>query len=260
MPVFLRNFRWILGFRACTGGANHDPINLDRQPAKNLQKTTLIFMNKITSALLFAAALVLFACQSPQAPAEQAQDTVATPETATATAPAPEAPYDPDPTDTVPGDRYIIHATSAQTADLVRKTLQEKMKADLEKNLLDSSQRKFMFFEYDLNDDGQKEVFVGLVGSYFCGSGGCSPYLLDSQGNVITHFSVSDYPIIVDNNKTAGYKDLFIYSGGKYRVVKYDGKKYPSNPSLQPALKTTPGDGLPRLLDFIHEPYPRFNF
>lgn len=186
--------------------------------------------------------------------------TKATADTVTAVAPVAEPPYDPDPTDTIPGDQYGINSSSKQTADLVRLTLQDKLKADLDKNIVDSLSRKFIFFEYDLNDDGNKEILVGLIGPYFCGSGGCSPYLLDNQGNVITHFSVSDYPIVIDNNKTNGWKDLFIRSNGKDRIVKFDGKKYPSNPSTLPALKVIPGDGLPRALNFVNEPYPWFRF
>ena len=175
------------------------------------------------------------------------------------TTPATEPPYDPDPTDTIPGDRYGINSSSKQTADLVRLTLQDKLKSDLEKNLVDSLSRKFIFFEYDLNDDGKKEIFVGHTGPYFCGSGGCTPYLLDNQGNVITKFSVSR-DMVIDNKKTNGYKDLFIYSGGKFRIVKFNGKTYPSNPSTLPALNVIPGDGLPRALNFVNEPYPWFTF
>ena len=173
--------------------------------------------------------------------------------------PAPEPLYDPDPTDTIPGNLYGVNSSSKQTADLVRFTLQDLHKEDLKNSIIDSFGRRFIFFEYDLNDDGKKEIFVGLRGSYFCGSGGCTIYLLDNQGNVITKFSVSR-DMVIDNKKTNGFKDLFIYSGGKFRIVKFDGKEYPSNPSTLPALKVTPGDGLPRALNFVKEPYPWFTF
>ena len=113
----------------------------------------------------------IFACTTSEKKEENS--TTATTE-ATAPAevpPATETPYDPDPTDTIPGDRYGINSSSKQTADLVRLTLQDKLKSDLEKNLIDSISRKFIFFEYDLNDDGKKEIFVGHIVPYFCGSG-----------------------------------------------------------------------------------------
>lgn len=167
---------------------------------------------------------------------------------------------DPDPSDSIAAGRYGINSSSTKTAGLVAASLQLEYKADLAKNLIDSASRKFIFFEYDLNDDGAKEIFVGLTGSYFCGSGGCTIYLLDNQSKLINTFSVAGYPIVIDNNKTNGWKDLFIHSGRKDRIVKFDGKKYPSNPSTLPALDMPPGDGLPRALDFEHEPYPWFKF
>jgi hypothetical protein len=215
--------------------------------------------NLTTIALAFLMAA--FACNTAEKKDEPVTtETIAAADTTAAAAPAPEPPYDPDPTDTIPGDQYGVNSSSKQTADLVRLTLQDKLKADLDKNIVDSLSRKFIFFEYDLNDDGNKEIFVGLIGPYFCGSGGCTQYLLDHQGNVITIFTVSDYPVVIDNNKTNGYKDLFIYSNGKNRIVKFNGKKYPSNPSTLPALKVLPGDGLPRALNFQNEPYPWFRF
>lgn len=84
--------------------------------------------------------------------------------------------------------------------------------------------------------------------------------LLENQGNEITNFTVSDYPVVIDNNKSKEWKDLFILSGGKYHIIKFDGKKYPSNPSVQPVLKDIPGDDLPRALNFFNEPYPWFKF
>jgi len=161
-----------------------------------------------------------------------------------------EAMVDPDPTDTIPAGSYGINSSSIKTADLIRLTLKDLYKDDLAKNFIDDNSKKFIFFEYDLNEDGKKEILVGLTGGYFCGTGGCTQLLLDDQGNVITQFSVSGNPVVIDTNKTNGWKDLFIYSGSKYRIVKFNGKTYPSNPSTLPELKVTPGDGLPRVIGF----------
>jgi hypothetical protein len=209
----------------------------------------------LVAVLLISA---IYACNTAEK--KEATDKVTT-ETVTVTEekPAPEPPYDPDPTDTIPGNLYGINSSSKQTADLVKLTLQDLHKEDLQKGIIDSFGRRFIFFEYDLNDDGKKEIFVGLRGSYFCGSGGCTMYLLDDQGNTITKFSVSR-DVVIDNKKTNGFKDLFIYSGGKFRIVKFNGKTYPSNPSTLPALNVVPGDDLPRALNFVNEPYPWFTF
>ena len=144
--------------------------------------------NLLLSAVLFLS--IFYACNNAEKKEETA---VATTETTTPaeTKPAAEPPYDPDPTDTIPGDQYGSNSSSKQTADLVRLSLLDFHKEDLEKSIIDSFGRRFIFFEYDLNEDGKKEIFVGLRGSYFCGSGGCTTYLLDNQGNIITKFSVS---------------------------------------------------------------------
>ncbi|MDR6843941.1 hypothetical protein [Flavobacterium granuli] len=167
---------------------------------------------------------------------------------------------DPDPTDTIPAGKYGINSSNLETANIVRLTLQNIYKDDLSKNVIDDYSKRFIFFEYDLNDDGKKEILVGLTGPYFCGSGGCTQYILDNQGAIITKFTVANYPVVIDTDKSSGWKNLFIQSGHKNRIVKFDGKKYPSNPSLQPELKVTPGDDLPRALNFTNEPYAWFKF
>lgn len=166
---------------------------------------------------------------------------------------------DPDTTDTIPASAYPANASSKATAELVRKSLVDSiLKTDL--SIMDSTSRKFVFSEIDLNGDGQNEIFVGFTGGYFCGSGGCTIMLLENKGKVITQFTVSEYPVVVDNNKTNGWSDLIINSNGKNHLMKFDGKKYPSNPSVQPVFKMTPGDSLPRVLDWLNFPYPWFRF
>lgn len=167
---------------------------------------------------------------------------------------------DPDTTDQIPGDQYLIDAVSEKTAALVRDRLKLIAEEDLKLEIVDSLSRKFIFFEYDLNGDNLKEIFVGLTGPYFCGSGGCTQLILDSKGDVITMFTVSDYPVVISGDLTNGWKDLYILSDGKYHLVRFDGKSYPSNPSILPELGLIPGDGLPRALDFVNDNYPWFRF
>jgi len=213
-------------------------------------------MKNVIVVLALLAFFGITSCKKEAKPEESTTDTT----TVAVDSSKTEAVVDPDPTDTIPAGKYGINSSSIKTADLIRLTLKDLYKDDLAKNFIEDNSKKFIFFEYDLNEDGKKEILVGLTGGYFCGTGGCTQLVLDSQGNVITQFTVSDYPVVIDTNKTNGWKDLFIYSGGKYRIVKFDGKTYPSNPSILPALKVLPGDGLPRALDFEHEPYAWFKF
>jgi hypothetical protein len=167
---------------------------------------------------------------------------------------------DPDTTDQIPSDQYLIDAVSAETATLVRNRLTQLIAEDLKIGIVDSLSRKFIFFEYDLNADGSKEIFVGLTGPYFCGSGGCTQFILNAQGKVVTQFTVSDYPVVISTDRSNGWNDLLILSDGSYHTVKFDGKTYPGNPSVLPTLDQVPGDGLPRALDFLNDNYPWFRF
>ncbi|WP_281240270.1 hypothetical protein [Flavobacterium praedii] len=118
---------------------------------------------------------------------------------------------DPDPTDSISADQYGINSSNPKTTELVRLTLNNRYKEDLKKNFINDFSKKFIFFEYDLKEDDKNEILVGLRGPYFCGSGGCTHLLLDYQGNVITTFSVSGNPIIIDTKKPMDGK---IYSFG----------------------------------------------
>ncbi len=203
--------------------------------------------------LLANLGLVLVACKKEASPVS---DTVKTDSTIVAS----DSLVDPDTTDTIAAANYTAAATNIQTAEKVRKFLQTEFKEDVDSKALQDGDKKFIQFEYDINDDGKKEIFVGLNGPYFCGTGGCTQFILNEDGTKLANFTVSDYPVVIDNTKTNGYKDLFIMSGGKYRIVKFDGKTYPSNPSTLPELKVVPGDGLPRALNYLNEPYPWFKF
>jgi hypothetical protein len=120
--------------------------------------------------------------------------------------------------------------------------------------------RRFIFFETDLNDDGKNEIFVGFRGTEFCGSGGCTALLLSPDGKLITRFTVADYPFIVYSDKTLGWKNLVVRSGGSDRILKWNGTKYPSNPSMQPKYNGLPSDKAPRALWYSQFPYPWFKF
>lgn len=173
---------------------------------------------------------------------------------------ASTASEDPDPGDTIPAAAYGINTYGKATENLIRTTFQTLFKDDLAKDLIPDLSKKFIFFEYDLNGDSVNELFAGLTGPYFCGSGGCTIYIFKADGSVLSRFTVADYPIVISDSSTGGFKDLIIQSSGQNHLVKFDGKKYPSNPNLEPVLKLNPGDGLPRALDFINEPYPWFGF
>ena len=165
---------------------------------------------------------------------------------------------DPDPDDGVPPERYSPHNSNIEVAAKIRKFLTDNLLKD-DLKLLTKDQRKFQYEEVDLNDDGKKEYLVGFKNSYFCGSGGCTFYLLHNDGSVITIFSVSDAPFITLKSKTNGWRDLVVNSNESLRSLKFDGKTYPPNPSVAPIFDVIPSDDAHRLL-WDAFPIPTFKF
>ncbi|WJS96607.1 hypothetical protein NYQ10_09120 [Flavobacterium johnsoniae] len=122
-----------------------------------------------------------------------------------------------------------------KAVELIRKQLNVLLKSDLP--ALTKDDRYFYYEEFDLNNDKKNEYFVGFSNSYFCGSGGCSGYILNNDGSVINKFTVTDFPICVTTSSTEKFYDLIFESGGKFHLLKMKGGKYPSNPSVQEVVK-----------------------
>jgi len=93
---------------------------------------------------------------------------------------------------------------------------------------------RYIYGRVDLNGDGRDEVFVYLLGSFFCGTGGCNLLLFADgpQGySLLNNFPIRRLPIIVSSVKTAGWNDLWqLQSGGgaaaSYVRLSFDGKQY----------------------------------
>lgn len=121
------------------------------------------------------------------------------------------------------------------------------LKDDLQ--FLSENDRKFQFYKIDLNADGKEEYFVRFMSSYFCGTGGCTFLLLDRYAEIITRFTVMDAPIYVSKTKTNGWRNLMVKSEGKFKELVFDGKSYPSNPSVVAESKIQPDSGFEILFD-----------
>lgn len=133
----------------------------------------------------------------------------------------------------------------------IRNSVRSILKNDLQ--VLTAQERKFTYEQIDLNGDGKKETFVGFNAPYFCGSGGCTAMLLSSTGKLITTFTVTEYPIMVLNSKSKGWHDLVIGTASvkpSLHLVKWNGKKYPGNPSMQPEYTAIPDVKLKRIFNF----------
>lgn len=114
--------------------------------------------------------------------------------------------------------------------ELASNFLQSKFAQDT--TWLEKKDRVFAIDSTDLNGDGKKEFFIYLASSAFCGSGGCTFFLLDPAFEFINQFTVSRAPIFVEPGKKNGWAILLIKSGGQFRELIYSEGKYPENPSL----------------------------
>ncbi|TEB41237.1 hypothetical protein D0809_26550, partial [Flavobacterium circumlabens] len=118
---------------------------------------------------------------------------------------------------------------------VIRKQLNVLLKKDLP--AMTKEDRFFYYDAFDLNNDKKNEYFVGFSNPYFCGSGGCSGYILNNDGSVINSFTVTDFPISVTTSVTEKFYDLIFETGGKFHLLKMKNGKYPSNPSVQEKVK-----------------------
>jgi heat shock protein HslJ len=105
---------------------------------------------------------------------------------------------------------------------------------------------RYVYGRVDLNGDGRDEVFVYLLGSFFCGTGGCNLLLFAETGNgysLINEFMTARLPVIVSAEKTKGWRNIaWLKSGGgvpsSYLSHIFNGKRYVEG-------KRMPGDKVP---------------
>nr|WP_199002274.1 hypothetical protein [Flavobacterium sp. ASV13] len=196
--------------------------------------------NKI---LILIGILGLYSCQNKNEPKNIiktiAQDTLS--KTVAGTA---------DLTDAPPRDDKAVA--------LIRKQLNVLLKKDLA--AMTKEDRFFYYQAFDLNNDKKDEYFVGFSNPYFCGSGGCSGYILNNDGSLINSFTVTDFPIFVTTSATEKFYDLIFESGGKFHLLKMKNRKYPSNPSVQEVVKGDVPKESTKVLDITSKKLEKYSF
>lgn len=155
-------------------------------------------------------------------------------------------------------DLSEVTAKDNKTVELIRKQLQVLLKKDLP--ALTKEDRYFYYEAYDLNDDKKNEYFVGFLNSYFCGSGGCSGYILNNDGSLINSFTVTDFPIVIGTTSSEKCKDLIFKSNNTLHSLKMKNGKYPSNPSVQEKWKGEIPKESPVILDIQTKKLEKYSF
>lgn len=99
----------------------------------------------------------------------------------------------------------------------------------------------------DLNNDGIDEALVLLSGQYWCGTGGCNLAIFEGTASgyeLVSHLSIIHAPVWISSEITSGWRDLIVeVSGGgiepRHVALKFNGSRYPINPSLEPEVDAT---------------------
>jgi hypothetical protein len=138
----------------------------------------------------------------------------------------------------------ICSCTAAQEKSL-RKFLQNYASGSDYPDI--ESTRYFAAFVH-LRDDKTQQVIVYLIGRAWCGTSGCLTLILapkDSSYTVITEIGIVQQPIRVLDAKSNGWHDLGVWvQGGGIQPgyearLSFDGREYPSNPTVPPAQPLT---------------------
>lgn len=119
-----------------------------------------------------------------------------------------------------------------ELADKIKNYITTKFLTEGDLKSIPDEQKKFQFYQIDLNNDGENEVFVNFITSYFCGSGGCTILLLSNQFEPITKFTVTRTPLFAEQTLENGWRILLTKSEGELKEMIFNNGTYPSNPSL----------------------------
>jgi len=100
----------------------------------------------------------------------------------------------------------------------------------------------FRYALVDLNNDGVLDAVVLMTEGEYCGSGGCLMVVLrgaSSRFKVISWNTLSREPVSVLPETSHGWHTLTVkIAGGGVEpgsvLMRFDGRRYPSNPSLVP--------------------------
>lgn len=104
----------------------------------------------------------------------------------------------------------------------------------------------------DLNDDGADEIILYATDPSWCGSGGCTLFVLAHEGSafrVVSKTTISRPPIKLLDGSTNGWRDISVVvqgggiTEGQNVRLAFDGNRYPGNPTLPPASRLSKASG-----------------
>lgn len=132
----------------------------------------------------------------------------------------------------------------AETPDAALNAFLRNYLGQLQPDEVPTFQRAFV----DLNGDGKNEAIVYFTDRWSCGSGGCNMLILTPNRNsyrLVTRTTITQLPVRLLTTTTNGWRDLSVgvrgggISPGYEARLRFNGRKYPSNPSVPPAIALT---------------------
>lgn len=166
------------------------------------------------SVLAFAACLILSGCGGVSRHEDMAADPLL---------PMPSARVD-EPSD---------EAVAAAVQDLMRQTG-------------GPLNTQYEFTRVDLDGDGRRDALVHLTNPYrtWCGIHGCTMLVMKADSKTFHYISQIRPvrpPLKVSLTSTNGWRDLIVHVDGRWTktkdvALKFDGRGYPLDPNLEPAL------------------------
>jgi len=134
------------------------------------------------------------------------------------------------------------HQPSATQNNSLKKFLQSYIGVPTDENKTTRYSAAFV----DLRDDGTQKIIVYLTSNGWCGTGGCTTLILAPEGTsyrIVTKITVVRPPIRVLATKSNGWHDISVAARingiepAYEAILSFDGKTYPSNPSVPPARR-----------------------
>jgi hypothetical protein len=124
----------------------------------------------------------------------------------------------------------IAGANRVAVPDTVIRTLVQDAPAEEQTKLL-SNTAAFVGYSIDLNEDGQLELIVLAKNTYYCGSGGCNPWIIQKENGSYKQLLEAFGRPFISQSKTQGYFDFVALSNsGAFReggaVYQWQGSAY----------------------------------
>jgi hypothetical protein len=139
----------------------------------------------------------------------------------------------------------LAFADNEQGKTPVRAEEEQSVRRFLQTLTKDKTTRYIVVFR-DLNGDGRDEAIVHFISGSACGNAGCNTLVLSrsrEKWRTVTTIRITRPGIRVLRATSLGWRDLAVWvqdggiGPGYYAQLRFDGKTYPSNPSMPPAIR-----------------------